>query len=269
MVDVFRYRKLYGDLITDSGVVCVVYVAELCVLGARSASAGYECYAPDGSRRVVRARGAATLHVDPSRIGVRFDTLEGPFNYELRRGEVPFEPHRPSAHLGWQVLAAMSPVRVTGVAGDRGLSGLGYSDRVELSAPPRTLGLAELAWGRGQLGHDTFVFTEARFTDGRLFRRALVNGSSFTEFTLESDTDDSLRLGVGEWHFALDDQRCLHVGDAIDEARFPTRLERGLSHALSGAIRERRALARVRGAHGEAGRALHERVHFGASRAGE
>jgi hypothetical protein len=261
---VFRYRKLYGDLISESGVVCVVYVAELAVLGARSRSAGYECYAPDGSRRVVRAHGAATLELEPSRIAVRFDTVAGPFSYELQRDKVSFEPHRPSPHLGWQVLAATSPVRVTGVAGERELLGHGYSDRVELSAPPRALGLSELAWGRGQAGPDSFVFTEARFRDRRVFRHALVNGSSFTEFALERARDGSLELGVDAWRVRLEDQRCLHAGDAIDDARFPDAMERGVSRVLSGAIRERRALARVRGEKGEPGRALHERVHFGA-----
>ena len=263
----FHYRKLYGDLISESGVVCVVYVAELAVLGARSASAGYECYAPDGSRRVVRARGAATLELEPNRIAICFDTPTGPFSYELQRDQGAFEPHRPSPHLGWQVLAATSAVRVTGVAGQRELLGHGYSDRVELNAPPRALGLTELAWGRGQVGHDDFVFTEARFCDGHVFRRALVNSATYAEFTLESHDDDSLELGVGDRHFNLEDQRCLHAGDAIDAARFPGAIERGVSRLLSGAIRERRALARVRSLNGEHGRALHERVHFGVQRA--
>jgi hypothetical protein len=166
-------------------------------------------------------------------------------------------------------LAAASPVRVRGVAGAHELLGHGYSDRVELSAPPRALALSELAWGRGQAGHDSFVFTEARFRDGRVFRRALVNGSSFTEFSLERAGEETLELAVDAWRVSLQDERCLHAGDAIDAGRFPSATERAVSRLLSGSIRERRALARVRGASGVPGHALHEHVHFGAAKGRE
>lgn len=259
----FSYRKLYADLITDSGLVCVVYVAELELLGTRSSSAGYECYTPDGRRRVLRASGAVAVALEPRHITLSFDTQTGPFSYRLERTNDAFAQHRPSPRLGWQILTAMSPARATGVLDEGELLGFGYSDRVELGAPPRALGLSELAWGRGRTGSENFVFTEARFRDRSVFRRAVLNGASLDDFALARG-ERSLELALGASRFELEEERCLHAGNAVDEQRFPSALERSLSRVLSGNVHEMRALACVRGKNHESGLALHERVYFGA-----
>lgn len=260
----FCYRKLYADLVTDSGIVCVAYVAELELFGVRSVSAGYECYTPDGQRKVVRANGAAALEMAPDVISIRFPTIAGSFSYRLERTRAAFDEHRASARLAWQVLAASSVATARGICGVGEISGIGYSDRVELNAPPRALGLSELAWGRGHTENECFVFTELRFRDGSVFRHSLIDGASSDDFELLRPSDTQLTLALPHGAFTLETLRSLHSGSALDEARFPNRFERGLSRALSGRVQEMRALARVNTATGTQGLALHERVHFGA-----
>jgi len=261
----FRYRKLYADLVTDSGEVCIAYVACLELLGVASHSAGYEYYAPDGSRRVVRASSRAEVRHDARGLSIAFATPHGAFSYQLAADSAgrAGTRHEVSPALSWQVLLHARKARITGSSGISERSGAGYSDRVEMTAPPRTLGLAELAWGRGGRDGRGFVFTRAQFRDGRTFQSALVDGNESSALALNRLGTERLQLGSGPASFELRDERVIHEGPALDVARFPSRAERWLARALSGPMQEVRALARFVAADGSDGFALHERVQFG------
>jgi hypothetical protein len=259
----FHYRKLYADLVTDSGLVCIAYVAELRVLGLLQRSAGYECYATDGSRTVVHARGAASVDLSAARLAIQFDTPSGAFSYELTRSGPAFDEHRLVPGLSWQVVSKVARASARGVQGFDELHGDGYSDCVQMWRPPRTLGLRSLSWGRGTAEGEPFVFTEARFRNGVTFQSAHVAGVNHESFALHTLGSSGLELHTDAASFRLEAQRVLHDGAALDALRFPRRAERGLVELLTGSVRERRALAQVTSSANERGVALYERVTFG------
>jgi hypothetical protein len=261
----FRYRKLYADLVSDAGEVCIAYVASLELFGMASHSAGYEYYAPDGSRHVVRGSSRAEVRRDARGLSIAFTTQHGPFSYQLSANTDARATtrHEVSRALTWQVLSHASPARIAGIFGVSERSGAGYADQVEMTEPPRKLGLAELFWGRGGEGGRGFVFTRARFHDGRTFQSALVDGSESSALILSQLAAERFELRSGPASFQLQDERVIHAGPALDRARFPGRAERWLARALSGPMEEVRALARFVAADGSRGFALHERVQFG------
>jgi hypothetical protein len=260
----FHYRKLYADLVTDSGLVCIAYVAELRVLGLLQRSAGYECYNTDGARTVVHARAAATVDLSAARLAIRFDTPSGPFSYELARTGPRLREHRLVPGLSWQVVSPVARASARGVPRFDELHGDGYSDCVQMCRPPRTLGLRSLSWGRGTAQGEPFVFTEARFRNGVTFQSADVAGVNHESFALQSLGSSGLELRTDTASFRLEEQRVLHDGAALDELRFPRRAERGLVELLTGSVRETRALAQVTSSTNGCGTALYERVTFGA-----
>ena len=52
----FRLEKLYADLITDEGELCIVYVTRTYLIGRCFEQCGVELYGADGSRTIHRAR---------------------------------------------------------------------------------------------------------------------------------------------------------------------------------------------------------------------
>ncbi|MFZ5891192.1 MAG: hypothetical protein ACOY0T_09080 [Myxococcota bacterium] len=260
-----RYRKLYGDVVTASQVVCVTYVSELELFGLRSVSAGYELYSPTGQRSVVRATGPAEVYIDAGCVRIAFDTVYGRFAYELEAPlAAPRANHQLLPDLDWQVLIAAGSARVHGLAQFPELSGEGYSDRVTMSRAPRNLELSELRWGRGRVGSDHFVFTQARFKHAKSFELAVINGSDHDWLRI-APQPQTLQIQIDSHCFTLQSERVIHAGSALDSARFPNAAERLLARALSGRIEERRVLAQVRNGGAHTGLALHEHVRFGVS----
>ena len=249
----YTFEKLYADLVTDDGTVCIVYLTWTSLLGVRQGSAGYELYTPDGRREVGHAIAAPSCppDLDAPEWTVRFDLPDGPLelHHRVRRGGWVPDGLLPSLH--WSVKAACSDAVLR--IGDRELRGRGYADWVELGRPPRSLGLARLDWGRAHVGDEVVVWNRVTRADGGAWTGALGVAASIDEAGLPRDVE-------------LDGGRVLHEGPALDEARFPSPITRALASLLSPPMHETRWVSRARIA-GLPGRgwAVHELVHFGTS----
>jgi hypothetical protein len=263
MVSMFRYRKLYVDLVTERGEVCVGYATWLKLAGYGMQSAGFERYTPQGERRVERAVGAARFERRDGSVRLALDTARGPFAIELigARG-TSSEPQSLTPHLSWQVLARGAEARLTLARGEV-LIGSGYADYVEMTRPPRALGLLQVEWGRGHAGADGFVFTRATFRDGKVFASALEVEKPCAEWRLSARRETGIDLQLPGGAVTLQNTRVLHEGSALDRARFPGACERLLARFLSGKVQETRWLARAEFASGSSAWALHERVLLG------
>jgi hypothetical protein len=261
----FRYRKLYTDLVTDQGTVCVGYASWLSFLGYELCSAGFELYPSDGERRVVRARGPVSVVRGDDHVRLSFDTHAGPFSIALQGSSTQRHPAPLSltGALTWRVLLTNARACVQGPESDHERSGSGYADLVEMTRPPRSLGLSRLEWGRGHAAHESFVFTQARFRDGRVFRSALRDGAPVTELELSRAGQGDLAVRLPGGAISLHDRRVLHRGSALDSARFPARTERALARLCAGRVEETRWLAQATFPSGACALALHERVQLG------
>jgi hypothetical protein len=259
----FRYRKLYVDLVSENGEVCVGYATWLSLGRFELRSAGFERYTPEGERRVERARGPARVTQLPGRVQLAFETVNGPFALELHAAHaVSTEPQPLTPHLSWQVLAGSAEARLTLGQGER-LSGAGYADYVEMTRPPRALGLRTVEWGRGHVGAEGFVFTRATFRNGSVFASALANGQPCVGWQLHRRADAGVDVELAGVTLALANERILHEGSALDAARFPQTGERLVARLCSGDVEETRWLARATFASGASAWALHEHVRLG------
>jgi hypothetical protein len=253
----FAFDKLYADLVTSDGTVCVAYLAWLDAWGMRKAYAGLELYWPNGQREVIQAR-PPTERIDPGHgepedaFRLSFDVPGGPFvmDYRVRHGAWLPSGDPPCKGLRWSVKAARADVvaRWSGDPSRPVLEGVGYSDTVEIGRPLRSLALGRLRWGRLHLPEATVVFDTLDFEDGRSWRRA----ARWTACRVTEHRKFELPVG-------LEVARELHAGDAIDEARFPRVVDRMMSRAITGRAVERRLLSRLQ----PGGWALHEVVCFG------
>ncbi|HEY6080502.1 MAG TPA: hypothetical protein VIW29_16930 [Polyangiaceae bacterium] len=263
----FRYRKLYTDVVTPSGSVCVGYASWLRCLGYELCSAGYEWYPAGGERRVVRARGKAQVDIGRGEVQLRFQTAGEAFSLTLRAQSehVEADVQQLTKHLSWQVLLGHARGRAQGVGGEGELLGAGYADYVEMTRPPRALGLQSVEWGRGHVADESFVFTRARFADGRVFGSALSNGrvSDQLELVRSPKEDGDLLLRLAQGSVTLRGQRTLHAGSALDGQRFPGLAERAVARLCSGPVHERRWLAHASFPSGASSLALHEQVRLG------
>ncbi|HSU40653.1 MAG TPA: hypothetical protein VLJ38_13835, partial [Polyangiaceae bacterium] len=76
----YAFEKLYADLVTADGTVCIVYVAWTELFGVRRQTAGVELYTPDGRREVMHARAAVELpELDAPEWRLRLELPSGPF----------------------------------------------------------------------------------------------------------------------------------------------------------------------------------------------
>jgi membrane-associated phospholipid phosphatase len=246
----FRFEKLYADLVTADGTVCVAYLTRLTLAGVSREWAGLELYGSDGSRTIQRARkGRESL--SPRELQVTLDLPAGPFRLEqtVRAGGWEPDGPLPSPHLCWRVEVARADARAvwTEDGVPRTLVGCGYADRVILDRPPRWLGLRQLRWGRAHLDHATVVWNALAPHDGPAWSRSLC----------WPDGEEPRESRHAEPP-ALETERVLHAGPALDPERFPGRGERWLTRLLSGTVVERRELSRAHGS----GWALHEAVSF-------
>ncbi len=263
----FGYRKLYADLVTPDGWVCIVYVAQLNIMAVEQPSAGYELYAPDGERTVVHATGPARIEVGHGSVCVGFPTRDGHFELTcLARDEPAAMEHTPVRGLTWRVVvhrgSAHARVLAPGLAA-LVLAGSGYADEVALGRPPRALGLRRIRWGRVHLGDSSLVFNHVVLRGGKTWQAA----SDGTTWSAEVELVDTPLGLVAVRHRAsrltFKPGRMLHEGVAIDRARFPGRLSRGLARVLGGPIEEQRRLSSVEDERGIEGMSLYEDVRLG------
>lgn len=263
-----HYRKLYADLVTSEGLVCIAYVTELRVAGFLKCSAGYELYTPSGERRVVHAVAPAEVEVGRERFSIGFPTASGSFElcHLHGRGDASSTGHAPTAGLCWTVLQHRrdAEVRITRWGEEPELlGGSSYADEVVLRKAPRALGLRRIRWGRAHVGNSSWVFNRITLDSGRTWQMVWDGAGWSQELEL---IDEPFGLSVvrhGAGRFELLPGRALHEGAAIDRERFPGRISRYLARALSGSIVETRQLAPVADAHGRSGTLLHEDVRVG------
>ena len=270
----FRFEKVYADLIAEDQTVCVGYWAVSELLGRTLLHGMVELFWADGRHEVVRTR-PSPMPTSP------LAGCEAPLRIELPDGEMTWEfdvrhggvaPAPIGRALEWSVELARA--RVTAkwpeVTGRPTLRGLGYADRVRLTRLPDRVGLSSLRWGRVHLPDETVVFTRARFRSGRVWSEAIrwSYGSrrlAMTRFEIE-DIDERVLVSLPGRSVTLTPVRVLHEGPAIDSTRFPCALNRLVMRTLAGPIHETRWLARAErpGCEPEAdGWAIHEHVLFG------
>jgi hypothetical protein len=269
----FRCSKLYADLVTADGTVCVAYLAWLDAWGLRRAFAGVELYWPGGRREILQARPQAEHDAFASGdLRLSFDVPGGPFELEYATVHGAWTPdgEPPGGALRWGVKVARAEA-VARWRGDRArpeLRGIGYADWVEMDCPPRRLGLRLLRWGRVHGPDATLVFNAVDFRSGRSWRRAARwsggERADWSAFGIEGAPAEVVDLPGSPGALAIDKGRPLHVGDAIDRGRFPGALARMVSSAVTGPAAEQRSLDRARWSDG-ASWALHEAVRFGAA----
>lgn len=268
------YRKAYLDLVVDDGTVCVAYDSRLELFGSVLRFAGVELYEPDGTRRVFRARGAPLWRETPGTRELQLAIDDGVFRIRQRAVHGAFLPRGagPCAGLRWQVRTARAhaAAELEIASGRRAFSGLGYEDEVRIETPTRALGLESVQWGRAHLGGDTWVYNVVALRGGarwsRLCRFDAAERRELHEVRLaRSPGGVAVHAPDAEIPLELRGVRVLHEGEAIDERRFPSWLERGLTRTLSGPIFERRSLSRA--CHAKtAGWAIDEVVHLGKER---
>ena len=286
----FRFRKLYADLVTDDGAVCVVYLAWLEAWSVRTAFAGVELYGPSGRREVLRAASPPpNVAIEPRQGGleIRLDLRGGPFVLAYSGSGSPWAPCGlgPAPGLHWRgvVPRADAVARWPGDPSRHCLRGTGYADWVELRRTPRRLDLSLVEWGRVHLPAETLVFTGVSLRRGGGWRRLLTwSGDAptpreYTNFRLRrlgNTTRPDVRFDLelpfaareGVRHLTLEPRRRIHRGPALDGARFPALSERLGTRLLVGRIRETRYLSRAVAQPGRGGApawALHEWVRFG------
>jgi hypothetical protein len=273
----FRCEKLYADLVTPDGTVCVAYLAWLDAWGLRRTFAGLELYWPDGRREIAHARPQSGPTGSPPRdLDLSFDVPGGPFVLTYRTAHGPWRPAGgpPREGLRWEVKAARAEAvgRWTNDPRRPELRGIGYVDSVEMDRPVRHLDLGALRWGRVHLPDATFVFNAVDFRSGASWHRA----ARWSEGVMvEWDAfrlDDSMartivQLPDRRGHLSIAPDRALHVGDAIDHVRFPGAVARMVSRAVTGPAAERRSLGRARWTTDgpQSSWALHETVRFDGS----
>ena len=272
----FHFRKLYADIVTDDGTVCVVYLAWFECLGLRRAYGAVELYWPDGRSEVLHAcrPPSAPDFEEPLRsLEIGLDLPDGRFllTYRVRVGG--WEPAEPAPHpdLRWgvNVCRAEACGRWLGNARRPELRGSGYVDWVELHRATRTLGLRSLEWGRVHLPESSLVFSRIRFESGRTWQRA---ACWHADDRLVETRDFRLVRRDGGVRFEGPSQavllpgRTLHRGPAIDRRRFPGALERWACRALTGPASATRWVSRAGPSpriKGGSGWAVHEHLRFG------
>ena len=266
----YAFEKLYADLVTSDGTVCIAYLAWTELFGARHASAGLELYTPDGRREVHHARaGVALPDLDARSWQLRFELPSGPFELTHEACAGGWEPPGGQADLSWSVKSAAgrAEARFLGEPGRGPLVGRGYADWVVLRRPTRQLGLGQVDWGRAHVGDETLIWNRIQTERGDAWTRVLSLGAvreEVTELHLEEHAEGVTVRAHGARAIELDRGRVLHEGPALDRERFPSPLVRGLVTLMSPKMTETRWVRRARrGA--EQGWAVHERVRFGSA----
>jgi len=268
----YEFRKLYADIVDQSGRVAVLYLTYVRLAGIWSGRASVELYTPDGQRTVMHATEPAPL-LDPDAALIEMPREvplpEGVFRIELEPTLGVWKPERPppADALHWQVKAARTEARARWPGGE--LRGIGYVDWVQITKPTRLLGLHELHWGRVHLPDRTVVFEHLTTVGGdrwdvgidwRLDEAAprMLAGPA------RLDASGHGMIPLSDLSLELTPDRVLHDGNAFDPERIPRVVDRMACEALGGRTTETRWLGRARlGA--VVAPCLYERVRFGGS----
>lgn len=272
MSKAYEFRKLYADVVDDSGRVAVLYLTYVRLAGVWSGRASVELYTPDGQRTLMHATEPAAL-IDTNAaltdIPSEVSLPNGVFRLELEPALGAWQPARPppADALHWHVMAARTGALARWPGGE--LSGVGYVDWVHITKPTRLLGLHELLWGRAHLPDRTVVFEHLTTVGGNQWDVGI-------EWHLDESAPRKLagpvRLDAGGHgliplsgeSLKLTPDRVLHDGDAFDPERVPRVVDRLACEMLGGRTTETRWLGR---AHlgGVVAPCLYERVRFGQS----
>jgi hypothetical protein len=264
----YDFRKIYADVVTPDGTVCIVYQTWVRLVRAWHARAGFELHRPDGTRTIHHGRGvpeppepdapAASLPM-----WIRIDG--GTFELSVEEEHGGFEPAPACDGLAWSVKLGAGRMRARGPGLD--LEGRGYVDLVRLTRVTRALRMRELSWGRAHAGDATFVWTALDFAGGRRWRAgARWDGGARATGSLDVaiDARGEGSVTIADRALVLDRGRVLHDGDAFDRERIPSTLDRIVTRAIGGPTHQVRwhgqALDRSTGLSGDA---IYERVRFG------
>lgn len=268
----YQFRKLYADVLSSDGTLCIVYLSWVNLLGRWYGRSGVELYRADGTRTVHLGGDVPPVErgdLDATRIVVSLPKGQLLLRYEPEHEG--FSPPLPAVcpSLSWSVLVPRARARLSSAdVGDR--EGLGYVDWVTLSRPTRLLRFRELTWGRAHLANTTVVFTALDLADGRAWRAGAVwTKPSRAPVTVSHiatglDSAGSGQVKVGGAALALRAERVLHAGDAFGPDRVSKPLDRLVVRAIGGRTSETRWLGTARLGDDE-GHAVYERVHFGAA----
>ncbi len=273
----YEFRKVYIDLITERGEVCVLYLSWVNLFNRWFSQASVEIYEPGGKRTIIHAVDTPPL-VDPSRgldqLPVALTIPGGKLELEVRPVHDAWEPQVPSPvpELSWRIgaLRANNSFVIETEAGRKTYRGEGYLDFVSITKATRKLGLRSLRWGRVHMFERSLAFTALELADDRRWfvGATRLHGRdvrSYGNLTLKlEDGSGMVRFGTGGQILRLRKPQLLHSGSAFDPERVPNMLHRQVCNIIGGPHEERRWLceAKVEASHGT-GRALHEIVWFG------
>lgn len=266
----YQFRKLYADVLSTDGTLCVVYLWWVNLLGRWYGGSGIELYGTDGTRTVHLGSEVAPVDcgkLDATRIVVSLPKGQLLLQYEPEHEG--FSPPLPAVcpSLSWSVLVPRARARLT-IENVGDWEGLGYVDWVTLSRPTRFLRFHELTWGRAHLANTTVVFTALDLADRRTWHVGAVwtkrsrTPVIVSDIATGLDSDGSGQVKVGHATLALHTERVLHAGDAFGPDRVSKPLDRLVVRAIAGRTSERRWLGTAE-LDGDEGRAVYERVYFG------
>lgn len=270
----YRFKKRYLDLVAEDGTVLVIYQTQTRLSGMICRRSGLEVYAASNAPEILMASGADEQTSHRHRT-VRLHLDEGPLVVEVDVQQGGWSPtFGASMHFDWSVDFARADIAVRWPSDSNrpALAGTGYADLVELRRLPRRLRLRRLDWGRIHLDRGTAIFTSTRFLNGTNWQRLIwwelgAEPLEHESFHMEQG-DASTLIAIPGLSLHLDPVRLLHSGPAISRDRFPSSVERWLTTAAAGSLRESRKLSRAVATGPDwtdSGWAVHETVIFGRS----
>ncbi len=275
----YEFRKVYLDLITSCGEVCVLYLSWVRFRERWHGQASLEVYDACGARTIVHALGIPPMMDFEHGLEHLPRALEvpgGELKVEVKAVHDGWKPAVPSPcpELQWSIGALRTRARIEwpGPKGPRSASGEGYVDFVRITAATRKLGLRSLHWGRAHMFERSLAFTALDLENDKRWYVGVTRmhgrpARSYGNLAVEIDHGEGtgmVRFGTGGQQLRLGSPRLMHAGSAFDPQRVPKFLHRQVCQLVGGPHEERRwlAKARVDRSHGE-GLALHEIVWFG------